>query len=315
MFDGISCGAQALKNLGFQNVQYYARIEVEETAIEISRHNFPDIIQLGDVTDITDTQIERLGPFDLVLAGSPCQDLAKGKDKQGFTGERSALFSEFVRLLNACKRYNPKVSFLFENVNMLQEQQNAVSQMLGCDPVLINSNLVSGQSRKRLYWMNFQTDEIQDRNITLASILNAKGETYPKNCSLTLSKDEQHVHVVYNGGETAQLADDFFRRNMPTHRRLHVIADVRSSKDKSNTVTTETVNRTASDGSTTIVYKKNGTISCRGLSVSECEKLQGLPKNYTKVEGISKSKRGFHIGNGWTVAVIEEILSCLPYQS
>ena len=214
------------------------------------------------MTNITDEQIRRLGTFDLVLAGSPCQDLAKGKDKQGFTGERSALFSEFVRLLNACKRYNPKVSFLFENVAAMSKvQQIAVNQMLGVEPVKINSALVSAQHRQRLYWFNFEADEIEDREITLGSILSAKGESYPENCSLTLSGDATEVHIDYDGQQTTQSADDFFTRNKPKHKHTakqseRVLSVSRSSNGKAAPIMSGGALELGRASSTTVVYSK-----------------------------------------------------------
>lgn len=166
LFDGISGGQIALKRAGIPVKTYYAS-EVDKYAIQITQNNFPNTIQLGDVRDINWSEI---GHCDLLIGGSPCQDLSIAKSgRKGLEGERSGLFWKYVEALKALK---PKY-FLFENVaSMKQSDKDTITEALGVEPILINSALVSAQQRKRLYWTNIpNVEQPEDRGILLKDIL------------------------------------------------------------------------------------------------------------------------------------------------
>ncbi len=147
LFDGISCGQLALKRAGIKVDKYYSS-EIDKYAIKVTQHNFPNTIQLGDVKDIDFKQFEEI---DLLIGGSPCQDLSQAHSKRpGLKGSKSSLFWEYVRAL---KELKPKY-FLFENVEMPPADYEIISQALGIYPVNINSDLVSAQLRNRFYWTN-----------------------------------------------------------------------------------------------------------------------------------------------------------------
>lgn len=166
LFDGISCGRVALERAGIQINTYYAS-EIDKYATTISEKNYPDIIRLGDVRDIDFSQF--IGKIDLIMGGSPCQDLSIAKkNRQGLSGERSGLFWKFVEAVETIK---PKY-FLLENVaSMSKENRDIITQTLGVEPVLINSALVSAQQRKRLYWCNWSISQPEDKGIYLKDIL------------------------------------------------------------------------------------------------------------------------------------------------
>lgn len=166
LFDGISCGRIALERAGIPINTYYAS-EIDKYAISISEKNYPDIIRLGDVRDIDFSQF--IGKIDLIMGGSPCQDLSIAKkNRQGLSGERSGLFWKFVEAVETIK---PKY-FLLENVaSMSKENRDIITQTLGVEPVLINSALVSAQQRKRLYWCNWNITQPKDKGIYLKDIL------------------------------------------------------------------------------------------------------------------------------------------------
>lgn len=170
LFDGMSCGMIALDQLGFKINKYYA-CEIDKYAIEISKKNYPQIIQLGDVTKIKASNLEKI---DLLIGGSPCQDLSFANNKgKGLDGERSNLFFEFVRLKQEC---NPKY-FMLENVRMLKEYEDIISEHLGFYPHLINSSKLSAQNRIRLYWTNIPNiKQPQDTGIVIKDILEEKVE-------------------------------------------------------------------------------------------------------------------------------------------
>lgn len=124
LFDGMSCGQIALKEIGITPEVYYAS-EIDKFAIKQTQLNFPNTIQVGDVRDLN---VEDLGHIDLILAGSPCTDMSfSGKrkglstvegieikslneylelKKQGFEfSGQSYLFWEFIRILNDKRIY------------------------------------------------------------------------------------------------------------------------------------------------------------------------------------------------------------------
>ena len=148
LFDGISCGQVALERAGIPVEVYYAS-EIDKYAIQITQKNYPNTIQLGDVTKIDFTQF--IGKIDLVMGGSPCQDLSIAGKRAGLQGERSGLFYKFVEAVEVIK---PKYFLLENNVGMPQDAYEEISKLMGCYPVEINSALVSAQNRKRYYWTN-----------------------------------------------------------------------------------------------------------------------------------------------------------------
>lgn len=166
LFDGISCGRVALQRANIPVAKYYAS-EIDKYAIQATQKNWPDTIQLGDVKNVWARNLPKI---DLLIGGSPCQDLSIAKnDREGLKGKRSRLFWHYVRLLRTCK---PKW-FLLENVaSMQKEAKNIITRELGVEPILINSALVSAQQRKRLYWTNIPNiTQPTDKGITLSEIL------------------------------------------------------------------------------------------------------------------------------------------------
>lgn len=164
LFDGMSCGRVALERCGFTINKYYAS-EIDKYAITVAANNYLDTIHIGDVTKV---RAEDLDPIDLVIGGSPCQGFSFAGKQLNFEDPRSKLFFEFVRLVKECK---PKYFFL-ENVVMKKEYQDVISGYLGVQPIMLNSALVSAQSRKRLYWTNIPGyTPPEDKGILLKDIV------------------------------------------------------------------------------------------------------------------------------------------------
>ena len=177
LFDGMSCGRLALERAGFPVTNYFAS-EIDKYAITVARANFPDTMHLGDVKTVRTNEDGELiindplgiqtAKIDLLIGGSPCQGFSFAGKQLNFDDPRSKLFFEFVRLLKALK---PKY-FLLENVNMKKEYQDVISDLLGCKPVDINSNRVSAQNRRRLYWTNIPVRSMpENKHIYLKDIL------------------------------------------------------------------------------------------------------------------------------------------------
>jgi len=153
LFDGISGAQLALQRAGIKVDKYYAS-EIDKYAIQITQKNFPDTIQIGDVTKLKGSDLPKI---DLIIGGSPCQGFSFSGKQLNFEDERSKLFFEFVRLLEECK---PKY-FLLENVKMKKEFKDVITNYMGVEPALINSALLSSQNRERLYWSNFIWQDIK----------------------------------------------------------------------------------------------------------------------------------------------------------
>lgn len=174
LFDGMSCGQQALERAGIDVDTYYAS-EIDKYAIQVTMANYPNTIQLGSVVDINALELPKI---DLLIGGSPCQSFSfagkrKGmstKDEQeiltldhylklkseGYEFEgQSYLFWEYMRILEELRVKNPNVLFLLENVEMGAKWEKVLSNAIGVRGIHINSALVSAQNRKRIYWINW----------------------------------------------------------------------------------------------------------------------------------------------------------------
>jgi len=163
LFDGMSCGRLALDKAGKLVGNYYAS-EIDDYAIKISQKNYPDIIQIGDVTNVNWRNYKDI---DLLIGGSPCQSFSVAGDNTGFEG-KSGLFWEFVKALEIVK---PKY-FLLENVVMKKEWEDVITEALGVHPIKINSSIFTAQNRNRLYWTNIPVDaNLTDKGLVLKDIL------------------------------------------------------------------------------------------------------------------------------------------------
>jgi DNA-cytosine methyltransferase len=158
LFDGMSCGRIALERANIKVDKYFAS-EVDKYAMQISNKNYPDIIQVGDVQDVKYPETFDGHKIDLIIGGSPCQGFSFAGQRLNFDDPRSKLFFEFARLVKECK---PKY-FLLENVRMKQASQDVITEILGVEPVAINSDLFTQQNRERLYWTNIKINALPER--------------------------------------------------------------------------------------------------------------------------------------------------------
>jgi len=170
LFDGMSATQIALERSNIKVSKYYAS-EVDKYSIAVTQANYPSTIQLGSVTVLSGQTVESIKP-DLLVGGSPCQGFSVAGKKMNFNDTRSKLFWDFVRVLKVALEVNPEMKFILENVKMKQEWQDVISDALGVKPVMINSNLVSAQNRKRLYWTNIPNiEQPEDKGIMLKDIV------------------------------------------------------------------------------------------------------------------------------------------------
>ena len=115
LFDGISCGRLALERAGIP-VEKYSASEIDKYAIAVAQKNYPDTIQIGDINTVHFTDFMDV---DLIIGGSPCQDLSIAKqNREGLRGERSGLFWKYVKALEVIR---PKW-FLLRDKQYLKHQ-------------------------------------------------------------------------------------------------------------------------------------------------------------------------------------------------
>ena len=286
LFDGISCGQIALERSGISVNNYFAS-EIDKWAIIITQKNYPETVQLGDITLINNRVLKGLPKIDLIIGGSPCQDISNLNKKQdGLQGAKSSLFFHYLRILKWIKKNNnPNVKFLLENVRGKKESKDEISKLLGVESVLINSSLVSGQSRNRLYWTDIREDIQQpnDKGIFLQDVL---------------EKNTLDEYVIKDGrlkwinSENGQRC---FKKQLCT------LDGNKSGKAQCLTV------RSEPGWNSNYVTSETGRI--RKLTEIEYERLQTIPDNYTL--GVPSIKRYMAIGNSWTVDIIVHILSYL----
>ncbi len=156
LFDGMSCGQIALKQMGVTVDNYYAA-EIDKHAIACAKHNFPNMVHLGDVTKWEEWDID-WSKIDLLLGGSPCQGFSFAGKQLAFDDPRSMLFFVFVDIWHHIQKHNPKAHFLLENVRMKAEHEAVITSYMKVHPITINSALVSAQNRVRLYWTNIANE-------------------------------------------------------------------------------------------------------------------------------------------------------------
>ena len=288
LFDGISCGQIALRRAGVKLDKYFAS-EIDKHAIKVTQNNWPNTIQLGDVTKINSKELPQI---DLLIGGSPCQGFSFAGKQLNFNDPRSKLFFEYTRLL---KELNPTY-FLLENVRMRTEYKDVITNLLGVSPIEINSSLVSAQNRNRLYWTNVPNVTLpQDRNIVLYDVLELK-----PNISIERKNKIVKIGEIKGGGQG---------------NRIYSINGKGISLTASSGGTAGSGNMLINIPEGWEKYIPNIRPNfcepyCRNLTRIECERLQTVPDNYTIF--ISEPKAKKCLGNGWTVDAISHIFSFLP---
>lgn len=337
LFDGMSCGQQALERANIKVSQYFAS-EIDKYAIKVTMANYPDTIQLGSVVDVKGADLPKI---DMLIGGSPCQSFSfAGKRKgmatkcnqdiltleqylelkeQGFEFEgQSYLFWEYVRLLNEVK---PKY-FLLENVMMEERWEKIISKTLGVHPIEINSSLLSAQNRRRLYWTNIglkpsglfgdlesTIKQPKDKGILLKDIL----EDDVDDKYFLSDKAFNRINNYNNGkrcfddsSKSMCLVQGYSKLGRDNQYIIHNLQPRSGDPKKGGTG-----HLSKSDGKTYCLDTGNNQAvevakqSIRRLTPIECERLQTVKDNYTN--HVSDSQRYKMLGNGWTISVISYI--------
>jgi len=337
LFDGNSGGMQALDRLEILPENYFAS-EIDKWAMAVSKYNYPDIIQLGDVKNWVNWNLPKI---DLLIGGSPCQGFSFAGKQLNFEDPRSKLFFEFVDVLNF---YKPRF-FMLENVRMKQEYQDIISKQLGVAPIMINSSLVSAQNRVRFYWVGklggngkytqVEIKQPDDRGLVLKDILidsneyNVRGaakrnqvtkrgvesqlnirKDFKSNCIVSSWSHKLNGLVEYRPCETR----DFKKESLCHHsgtaldiKGNEAIKRIYSDSGKSPTLTT----MGGGHREPKVLCNEDKKPVYRKLIPLECERLQTMVDDFTKfgnfdgvVKEISKTQRLKMIGNGWNINTI-----------
>jgi DNA (cytosine-5)-methyltransferase 3A len=309
-FDGMGCGRVALERDDIPVTKYYSS-EINRHSMDVVCKNYPDTIHVGDITKV---DLGSISTVDLLMGGSPCQGFSVAGKGLNFDDPRSKLFFDFIRLKEELK---PRW-FLLENVKMKKEWVDIITKHMGVEPIEINSELVSAQHRRRLYWTNIPgVTQPEDKGVMLSDILEKGVGGIPVNLV-----DGKWEHVAKNKKRIVIDRDDFpftiyesrtdegkrMRRELrkelgrdTTPRSAEHKIYVPRKHDKSNCIVA-----TPSELDCVVDHQGN----YRKLTITELERLQTLPDGYTS--GVPESQRRKMIGNGWTVDVITHIFSFIP---
>ena len=317
LFDGMSCCHIALDMVGIDVGKYYAA-EIDKHAIKVTQANYPDTIQIGDVTKWRDWDID-WESIDLVTGGFPCQAWSVAGKQLGDKDERGILFWTMLDIMQKVLSHNPQAKFLIENVKMKQEFENYIthhtSQALGkINKHLINSALVSAQNRQRFYWTNIDgIKQPHDKGLVLADVIEddnfnhavrSHGDYIDKGDKSMCIDANYHKGADNHGQRSLIQVGSLYENNGDAGRIYHPSGKGRTLKGD------------AGGGGAKMGLIGTSELNYRKLTPLECERLQTVPENYTLVmendkQVVSDTQRYRMLGNGWTVDVIAHILSNL----
>ena len=313
LFDGCS-GARLALTRADKKIDKYYTCEIDKYSSMVTKLNFPDTIALGDITKVN---FKMLPKISMVFAGFPCQDLsfAKGNGK-GLKGERSGLFYKLIEAIEVLKKKNPDLKFLVENVKMKKEWKDIISDLLGVQPIFINSADFSAQNRQRLYWTNIPVDEWIPCNDKLQDILedsvadrdksHCLDANYFKGGNLKSYFDKHRRQLVFMSKSLCKQIGEADISGLRANRAVY------HKNGKSSTLTT-----CGGGHREPKVYVP--PLQWRKLTPLECERLQTVPDRYTKcgqketgeIVEISNTQRYKMLGNGFTINVIAHIIKNL----
>jgi len=317
LFDGISCGRMALEQSEIYVEKYYTS-EIDKYATQVSDAIYPDNIKLGDITKWREWGIDWCS-IDMILGGFPCQSFSFSGKQLNFDDPRGQLFFVMIEILNHVKLHNPQVKFLFENVRMKKEFSNIINKMIGVDPVLINSSLVSAQNRQRNYWASWNIDQPEDRYIYLKDVLDPELKTCRVGAAVRGRRlNENGQRQDYSDipiSQYLEIRKDSKSNCLTTVQKDNVISYIKTDKmlkikfnQSKSSCLTGGAHSGGNHSDMDILVIDPGI--CRRYSVRECARLQTIPEYIIDIMlgcGVSNSQLYKMIGNGWTIEVIKHI--------
>jgi DNA-cytosine methyltransferase len=337
LFNGMGTLRQAFHNLGIKVNNYYSS-EIKPYAIKLQQHHFPDVIQVGDIRNWREWDID-WSSIDFIGSGSPCQDLSAAGKRAGINGSKSSLFFTFVDILNHIKSLNPNVLFLQENVGSASKLDIGImSRALGVYPVRINSKLVTAQLRDRYYWSNIRTKQDglfgdivtdiphpEDRGIMFKDIITG-GEVQRVKANCLMEGTENSLAFVDRNSKECQSymkRREKFGVNLIYENKNELRVKTNTAKgfdvvtendciDLSFPTSTTRRARVTKGKSPCLMESSNNLYSykdgiVRTVNKVEMCRLQGFPDDYCDI--LTTAKAGSLLGDGWTLPIIEHILS------
>lgn len=283
LFDGLSCGRIALEKSGIHVENYYAS-ELDKNAIKVASANWPNTIQLGDVTKWREWNID-WSSIDLLIGGSPCQGFSYVGKQLAFDDPRSVLFFTYVDIrnhINEIRKLNglDEVKFLLENVKMKKEHMLVISEYLGVNNVFINSGVISPCERPRNYWANFEITQPSPVKRTYGDVIDYQS---------TENTMSDGWHIWWEKNKTFQLKKKYSAIVEPHQKAITMTARQYASWNGSFIKTPESK------------YRKP--------TKHELAMLIGAPRNY--FDCVNQRQTEMMTGNGWTIDVIVHIFSGL----
>jgi site-specific DNA-cytosine methylase len=211
------------------------------------------------------------------------------------------------------RKKNPEIKFLLENVKMKQKWKDIISDLLGVQPIFINSADFSAQNRQRLYWTNIPVDEWTPCNDVLQDVLED---------SVTDREKSHCIDANYFKGGNLKSYFEKHRRQLVFNRCLQVgEADIKGRDSLKRVYSPEGKGPalTTCGGGHREPKVYVPPLQWRKLTPLECERLQTVPERYTKcgqkengdIVEISNTQRYKMLGNGFTVNVIAHIIKNL----
>lgn len=339
LFNGMNTGRQALENCGYKVDKYYSS-ELKPTAIRLTQHHFPDTIQLGDVLKWREWDID-WASVNLVLSGSPCQDLSVAGNRSGINGTKSKLFWTFIEILNHIKSLNPNVLFLQENVGGASKKDVGImSRAMGVYPCRINSSLLTAQLRDRYYWSNIRTKQTmfdivtdipqpKDKGIMFKDIL-TDGYTDRDKAQTLLQSEAKTFGYSDNEKFSKFIAKRQYEKrqvcNVVYLEKYKELVILEGDKLKVKTNTTDGYQYATENDCINMSFPSSltrGKAPCllqsdeplfaftgdniRPLNKTELCRLQGFDGSYCDI--LSRNQAASLLGDGWTLPVIEWIFS------
>ena len=279
LFDGMSCGQIALKKMGVKIENYYAA-EIDKFAIKEVKENFPNTKHLGDVENYKEWDIN-WSDVDLLIGGSPCQGFSFAGKQLAFDDPRSKLFFVYVDILNHIREHNPNIKFMLENVKMKKEYLDIISDSLGVQPLLINSSLVSAQSRQRYYWANWDFDLPKDKGLVLADIIDDHEFDHISNSNFLNGNfgDKKIIeHVSSVNQKSSCLTANMWKGQIPSYIKTDIEINSIVLSEKSQTILS-TIHK---ENSKSMIKRKK-----KGLLVGLCNRVDTA----TDIRGHDSVKR------------------------
>lgn len=335
LFNGMSTGHKALDDLGIKIDQYYSS-EIKKAALKITKHHYPNTIELGDIRNWKQWNID-FSKIDLITSGSPCKDLSRAGNRKGINGSNSGLFWEFIDILNHVKKLNPNVFFFQENVaSATYKDIKIMSDALGIFPVQICSSLVTAQLRKRYYWSNIRVKKFgifndlitdipqpKDQKIKLKDIITSGYTDRDKARCITESESritdnpklilKRHLK---NFSNLVYLSDGEIRVKANTKKGYDVFTDNDCLDLLYPTSTTRRGRVTKGKAPCLMEGQRklyvNDENNIRRLNKIELTRLQGFPDDYCEI--LTRNQAASVLGDGWTLPIVKHFFKYLPYK-